>query len=53
MNSREFIQHRIDLMRKSIDIQLAYGDSNEANRLRDQIGELERQIQRINEQKER
>ena len=42
---RERIRLRILALHKAINVQLAYGDAEEANRLRDQIGDLESQIQ--------
>ena len=49
---RERIRLRILALSKAINVQLAYGDPEEANRLRDQIGDLERQIGQI-EKRER
>ena len=44
---RERIRLRILALHKAINVQLAYGDAEEANRLRDQIGDLEHQIGQI------
>lgn len=41
------IRLRILALHKAINVQLAYGDAEEANRLRDHIGDLERQIGQI------
>ena len=47
---RERIGQRMLALRKDIDVQLAYGDAEEANRLFDQIGDLEGQIRQIDKQ---
>lgn len=49
LGEREAIQRLIFKLRKSIDVQLAYGDAEAANRLRDEIGDLEGKMQLINE----
>ena len=38
------IQRRIFDLRNSINVYLSLGDAEEVNRLRDQIGDLERQL---------
>ena len=48
---RERIRLRILALRKDINTQLAYGDPEKADRLRDEIGDLERQI--TDQQRER
>jgi hypothetical protein len=52
MNERD-IEHRIAALRKRIDLCMAVGGGDEVNRLRDEIGNLYRQLEHINEQKER
>jgi hypothetical protein len=47
MSDRDRIRRKIFALRMSIGAELAYGDPEKANQLRDQIGDLERQIQQI------
>lgn len=47
MSERERIRQRILALRKAIDVQLAYGEADAANRLRDQIGSLEGELAQI------
>jgi len=44
MSERKDLERQIRSLRKDIDIQLAYGDADAANRLLDKIAELECQI---------
>jgi hypothetical protein len=48
---RANIKRRIFKLRQDINLQLAFGDANEANRLRDRISELERDLQLIDQRK--
>ena len=49
-SERERIQQRINALRKSRDTYAAYGDAVAADRVLDQIGDLERQLDQISKQ---
>jgi hypothetical protein len=47
IKEKQDIERQIHALRKDIDIQLAYGDAEAANRLLGEISNLERQIGHI------
>jgi hypothetical protein len=49
VNTPEAIRRKIFLLRRAVGTYLAYGSVEDAERTRNEIGELERQIEQINQ----